>query len=94
MIIIAGALYVDAADRDTYLADCSAVVEQARTAPGCLDFALSADPVRPDRINVYERWATDEDLERFRDAGPEPGQAARIRDADVRTYRVSGVEAP
>ena len=94
MIIIAGKLWVDAAHRDAYLAGCSKVVEQARAAAGCLDFALSADLVEPDRINVYERWETDEALARFRGAGPEPEQAAQIRDAEVSRYRISGVEAP
>ncbi|MFH9071064.1 putative quinol monooxygenase [Streptomyces alboflavus] len=94
MIIIAGKLWVDTADRDVYLAGCSKVVEQARATAGCLDFALTADLIEPDRINVYERWETDEALARFRGAGPEPEQSARIRDAEVSKYRISGVEAP
>ena len=93
MIIIAGKLWVDAADRDAYLAGCEAVVEQARTAAGCLDFALSPDLNDPGRINVYERWETDEDLARFRGAGTDDEQASRIRDAEVGKYRISGVEA-
>ncbi|MFC1227339.1 MULTISPECIES: putative quinol monooxygenase [Streptomyces] len=94
MIIIAGKLWVDAADRDAYLAGCSSIVEQARAAVGCLDFALSADSIEPGRINVYERWRTDEDLARFRGAGPGPEQAVQIRDAEVSKYRISDVEAP
>jgi quinol monooxygenase YgiN len=94
VIIIAGKLWVDAAVRDAYLAGCSKVVEQARTAAGCLDFALSADLVEPDRINVYERWETEEELTLFRGAGPEPEQAAQIHDAEVSKYRISGIEAP
>ncbi|WP_245962174.1 hypothetical protein [Streptomyces ardesiacus] len=50
--------------------------------------------IEPDRINVHERWETDEALARFRGAGPEPAQAARIRDAEVRAYRIAAVEAP
>ncbi|MFG3662119.1 putative quinol monooxygenase [Streptomyces sp. NPDC047706] len=94
MIIIAGKLWVDAAERDACLAGCSEAVEQARAAAGCLDFALSADLVEPDRINVYERWETDEALARFRGAGPEPEHAAQIRDAEVSKFRISAVEAP
>jgi quinol monooxygenase YgiN len=94
MIIIAGKLWVDTADRDAYLAACSEAVERARAAEGCLDFALSADAIERDRINVYERWETDEALARFRGAGPEPEQAARIREAEVHKYRISAVEAP
>ncbi|MFC8876403.1 hypothetical protein [Streptomyces ardesiacus] len=54
----------------------------------------SVDLIEPDRINVHERWETDEALARFRGAGPEPAQAARIRDAEVRAYRIAAVEAP
>ncbi|MEO3807987.1 antibiotic biosynthesis monooxygenase family protein [Sphaerisporangium sp. B11E5] len=92
MIIISGKLHV--VDRDSYLEGCRKVVEQARSAPGCLDFALSADLLDPARINVYERWESDAALETFRGAGTEEGQAAQILDAEVARYRVCGVEAP
>lgn len=94
MIIISGRLYVDADARDAYLAGCRNVVETARSAAGCLDFALSADLLEPDRINVYERWESGEDVERFRGGGPEPEQAARIREAEVMRYVISAVEVP
>ena len=51
------------------------VAVQARRAPGCLDFVQAADPVEPARINIDERWASDEDLERLRTSdtpGDEP----------------------
>ncbi|MCP3822019.1 antibiotic biosynthesis monooxygenase [Streptomyces sp. A3M-1-3] len=92
MIIVSGKLYVDPAARDAYLAGCRTVVEQARAAPGCFDFALSADLAEPGRINVYERWESDEQLMAFRGSGPEPEQAAAIRDAEVSRYRISAVE--
>ncbi len=94
MLIIAGQLQVDAAQRDRYVADCVAVVEQARAAPGCLDFAISADTVEPDRVNVYERWESDDDLHRFRGSGPDSEQAAQILDARVRKYRISATDGP
>nr|WP_203596515.1 antibiotic biosynthesis monooxygenase family protein [Actinomadura bangladeshensis] len=94
VIIISGVLRVDAGGRDAYVEGCREVVEMARAAPGCLDFAVSADPVEPDRVNVYERWESGEDVERFRGAGPEPEQAAQIRHAEVMRYLISGVEAP
>jgi quinol monooxygenase YgiN len=94
VIIISGPVYVDPDTRDAYLAGCRRVVEQARVSPGCLDFALSPDVLEPGRINVYERWESDEDLEHFRGAGPAPDQAAQIRSAEVMRYRISGVEAP
>jgi quinol monooxygenase YgiN len=92
MLVIAGHLMVDPTDRDRYVADCAAVVEAARKAPGCLDFALTADTLDAGRVNIYERWETDEELGDFRGSGPDAGTAARILDADVRRYRISAVE--
>ncbi|ADB51487.1 putative quinol monooxygenase [Conexibacter woesei] len=95
MLIIAGHLIVDPADRDAYVAECAQVVAQARSAPGCLDFALTADTLDPARVNVYERWESDAELEAFRGAGPDDdGLAARILGADVSKHRVSATEAP
>ena len=76
------------------MADCITVVRQARTSPGCLDFVITADPVEPDRIHVYECWESDAQLERFRGAGPDSEQTARLRDAQVRKYRISATEDP
>lgn len=89
MIIIAGRLVVDADGRDRYLAECVSVVEQARRAPGCLDFAITADSIEPDRINVYERWESDAQLMEFRGSGPDAGQAAQIREAKIHRYLIS-----
>ncbi len=94
MLVIAGWLKVDPAERDPYAADCVTVVAQARSAPGCLDFVISADPIEPDRINVYERWDSDEQLERFRGSGPSAEQTAQINDAQVRKYRIWSNEDP
>ncbi|MFC0532471.1 putative quinol monooxygenase [Phytohabitans kaempferiae] len=94
MIIIAGWLRVEPAAREAYLADSRKVLEQARSAPGCLDFSLTADLIEPDRINVFERWESDEQLAAFRGAGPEGDQAAQILDASVAKYRISAEEPP
>ncbi|MFP3988004.1 antibiotic biosynthesis monooxygenase [Streptomyces sp. E11-3] len=94
MLIISGTLYVDPDSRERYLAGCRPIVEQARAAAGCLDFALCADLVDPGRINVYERWESDAALEKFRGSGPSSEQTAELIEADVRKYRISGVEAP
>ena len=89
MLIVAGWLRVDPAVREEYLAGCTAVVEQARAAQGCLDFTLSADLVEPGRINIHERWDNENDLLAFRDSGPEEDQQVAIVDASVRRYEVS-----
>jgi quinol monooxygenase YgiN len=88
MIIVAGALTVDPQARDAYLEGCVSVVEAARGEAGCLDFALSPDLLDPSRINVFERWDSDEDLQRFRGSGPDGGQLAQLLSIDVAEYAV------
>ncbi|MEU2787431.1 antibiotic biosynthesis monooxygenase family protein [Streptomyces sp. NPDC007100] len=94
MIIVSGQLHVAPDARAAYLTACDPIAEQARAAPGCLDYALSADRLDPGRINVYERWESDAHLQVFRGNGPAPEQVTAILDAEVRKYRISGVEAP
>jgi quinol monooxygenase YgiN len=96
VIIIAGSLTVDPADRDRYLELFADVVPMARNAPGCLDFVQAPDPVDPARINVYERWDSDEHLLAFRESGgpPPPDDAPEIRSATVQKYRIAAVESP
>lgn len=88
MIVVAGALFVDPAGREDYLAGCRPVVEQARGTDGCVDFALSADLVDPGRINIFEQWLTEAALTRFRGSGPSDDQNDAVRHADVREFRV------
>ena len=94
MLIVAGSVYVDPQQRDAYLADCVEVVGQARSAPGCVDFAISADLVEPGRINVYERWDSEEKLLDFRGAGTSEEQTVAILGAEVHRYLISAVAAP
>ena len=97
MIIIAGHLQVAAAERDRYLAAVASVALNAREAPGCLDFVQSADPTDPGRINIYERWDTDESLMSFRTSGNDsdaPMPTPDVLGAEVAKYRISAVESP
>ncbi|WP_395311615.1 antibiotic biosynthesis monooxygenase family protein [Mycobacterium sp. AMU20-3851] len=88
MVIVAGHIMVDAAGRASYLEGCGGVVRSARDAPGCLDFAISADLLDPARINIYERWDSRSALDAFRGGGPDDGQAAMIRSASVTEFDV------
>jgi quinol monooxygenase YgiN len=89
VIIVAGALTVNPEELDAYLEGCVRVVSAARKAEGCLDFAVSPDLLDPGRINVYERWSSDEDLQRFRGSGPDGGQLAALLNIDVGEYAVA-----
>ncbi len=89
MVIVAGHLVVDQQQRPSYLVGCVSVVEQARLAPGCLDFAITADLVDPGRINIYERWESQASVEAFRGSGPSEEQAADMLFASVAEYDVA-----
>ena len=91
MLIVAGHLTVDPQERASYLEGCVAVVEAARAAAGCLDFAISADEVDDTRINVFERWDTQAAVDAFRGSGPSDEQGAAIRSASVAEYDVADV---
>lgn len=91
MVIVAGHLVVDPSQRESYLADCIPVVEQARQVPGCLDFAISADLLHPGRINILERWESQAAVEAFRGSGPSDDQSAAMLAASVAEYDVADV---
>lgn len=69
MLIVAGHLVLDPADRDAHVAASAGAVRLARAADGCLDFSVSADPVDAGRVNVLERWSSAEALGAFREGG-------------------------
>jgi quinol monooxygenase YgiN len=90
MVIVAGHVIVAPQERDTYLTGCVEVVRQARTAPGCLDFALSADLLDPGRVNILERWESQAALNAFRGSGPSDEQQGAMLSASVVEYDVTG----
>jgi quinol monooxygenase YgiN len=94
MLIIAGTVIVDSDDREAFLTANADVVGQAREAPGCLDFVQAADPLDPSRINIFERWASEDHLLAFRGAGQPESDSPPIRSADVKRYVISAVAEP
>ncbi len=93
MVIVAGHLVVAPEQRESYLAGCIGVVEQARRAPGCLDFAITADLVDPGRIDIFERWESQAAVEAFRGSGPSDEQSAAMLAASVAEYDVADVRS-
>jgi len=63
MIIIAGHLLVDEADRDRYVEAHRDLVSRARAFDGCIDLAITADTLDPRRINNFEVWRDSEVLD-------------------------------
>lgn len=94
MWIIAGHVTVDAAERDAYVAAHRDLVRRARQAPGCLDVAITADPVNPERIYNFERWESWDAVESWRKVAAAPDTAVAIRDVEVMAYEVASERPP
>jgi quinol monooxygenase YgiN len=88
VVIVAGHVVVDPEQRDDYMSGCVEVVRQARRASGCLDFSLAADLLEPGRVNIFERWASQDSVEAFRGSGHSDEQGATILAASVAEYDV------
>jgi quinol monooxygenase YgiN len=93
MIIVSGKIYVRPGARERFLASSLEAVAQARRSRGCRDFVVAADPIEPDRVNVYEEWDSEEALPTFR-YGPGDDLSAAIVRADVARHQVASSDPP
>jgi quinol monooxygenase YgiN len=91
MVIVAGHITVDPEQREFCLAGRMSVVEKARRADGCLDFAITADLLDPGRVNLFERWESQAALETFRRSGPSNKQRAALLSVSVAEYDIADV---
>lgn len=94
MLIIAGKLYVDAADRDQVVADNLEMVARARRQPGCLDLVIAADPTEADRINNFELWESERHLADWRAIANAPKLDFDRERSDVQKHQISGSGPP
>lgn len=94
MLIIAGHVDVDVDERDAYVAAHLDLVRRARQAPGCLDVAITADPVDPARVNNFERWESREHLDAWRAVAAAPETGISLKDVHVMMYGVADVRPP
>lgn len=89
MLIVSGHIRITAGHRDAFAEDSATAVVQARGTEGCLDFVVAADPLDPDRINIYERWTDADALMAFRGSGPSDAQMEHVAEASVRRYEIA-----
>ena len=69
------------------------MVKHAHQAPGCLDYALTADLLDSGRVNIFERWESLVAVESFRGSGPSDEQNTSILSASVAEYDVANIRS-
>jgi quinol monooxygenase YgiN len=85
-IVIAGWYTVDPSRRDEVVEHYRDLVRRARNAPGCLDFAISADPIDRSRINNCEYWESEEALNSWRSTAHPPDQITPILEIYIQKH--------
>jgi quinol monooxygenase YgiN len=88
MLIIAGHLILSPSDRDHFVDGHLDLVKRARQAPGCLDLAISADPVDVTRVNNYERWEDEDSLANWRKIANPPHLNIDFLGGDMVKYHI------
>jgi quinol monooxygenase YgiN len=91
MVIVAGHITVDPEQRESLLAGSIRVVERARQADGCLDFAMTADLIDPGRVNLFERWESQAAVKAFRKRAPRTKHGVAMLSVSVAEYDVADV---
>ena len=93
MIIIACySLYNDIVERDAAVAAFASIVGRARQADGCVDMAITADAVDPERSNIFECWRDDASWKAWRKIAKAPRLKVRARVNQVTLYRSDTAE--
>lgn len=94
MWIIAGHHKVRADQAEEYVREHLDLVRRAREAPGCLDLAITADPVESGRINNFERWESWAAIEAWRAVANAPETGIDVSDMQVSAFEVAGERDP
>jgi quinol monooxygenase YgiN len=56
MLIVAGTIDVDPAQRAQFLEGREQAILAARAEAGCIEYAMGADCVDPGRVRIFEKW--------------------------------------
>ena len=94
MIIVAGWYTVAPEDRDAVVESHTDLMARARQARGNLDLSISADPVVPGRINMFELWESEEALNAWRAVAQPPAQQSKILGGDIQKHSISASGPP
>jgi quinol monooxygenase YgiN len=95
MLIVAGHFEVDPSDQTAFIAGRVESMTRTRGEAGCLEYAMTADPVDASRVLLFERWADQAAFDAHmagvangpKSTGPAP------KGFDVKIYDIAGERA-
>lgn len=99
MVIVGGWFTVDRGERDAFVTGQADAIRRSRAEPGCIEYVIAADPVDPGRAVLFERWASQADLDAHLaglatapppDAPPADGPRVAPTAVSIVVYDVSG----
>ena len=96
MLIVAGHFDIDPADRDAFLEARSPAMTATRSEGGCLEYVMSADPIDPRAVVLFERWEDQASLDAHMAAvaAPPRAVAARLPRASRSRFTTSPANGP
>jgi quinol monooxygenase YgiN len=95
MLIVAGSFEVAAEERDAFIAGRIDSMISTREERGCLEYVLSADPVDPARVVLFERWEDQASFDahvKAMQSGPRPSGPAP-KGVSAAIYDVAGTRS-
>ena len=94
MVIVAGWFEVDPGERDAFVAGRVDGMRRSRAEQGCIEYVLAPDPVDPGRVVLFERWASQADLDAHlgaaRQRPPAEGPSVTPTSFSISVYDVTG----
>jgi quinol monooxygenase YgiN len=92
MLIVAGHFEVDPSDQEAFVAGRVESMRSTRAEGGCLEYAMTVDPLDASRVLLFERWADqasfDAHMAGLADAPKATGPAPK--GFDVKIYDIAG----
>jgi quinol monooxygenase YgiN len=94
VVIVGGIFEVEPDQREQFVASRHESMRKSRAEAGCLEYVVSADPIEPGRVVLFERWVDQASLDAhiagLRQAPPAPGGGVMPKSATITVYDVAG----
>lgn len=87
-IIVAGKLMLKSGTRNEFIEKSREAILQARELEACEDFSVSPDLIDENRVNIFEKWSSHNELDAFRNSGSDNDSFALVESFDVNEYEI------